>query len=219
MKVWYIYNHLNNIEDKLNAFKHKYFKTDQVVLHSRKIRKCEGAFQILFDLKLKAEFYDDLNLILKEGEYVLVGAGINKEEHTKRYGKAASDPYALALSFVIERLVFCLDKTGQVSTANILVEERGRKENQLLLAHFNSTMDMGTYYVSSERLKKKITKFRFHSKRENIIGLQVADLCAYPLARSILSPKEPYRPFEIIESKIYSNDNGEYDGWGLKVFP
>jgi hypothetical protein len=188
-------------------------------LHSRKIRKCENAFQILFDLDLKAGFYKDLNQILEEGEFLIIGAGINKEEHIKKYGKSASDPYSLALSFIIERLVFCLDKIGPVSTVNILVEERGKKEDQQLLSHFNSTMDMGTYYVSSERLKKKITKFGFHSKRENIIGLQIADLCAYPLARSILNPDEPYIPFDVIKNKVYSNKIGEYDGWGLKVFP
>lgn len=210
---------LNDIEEKINAFKHKYFSTDKVILHSRKIRKCEGAFQILFDLNLKADFYKDLNLILQEGEYLIIGAGINKEEHIKKYGKSASDPYSLALSFIIERLIFCLDKIGPISTVNILVEERGRKEDDLLLSHFNSTKDMGTYYVSSERLKKKITKFGFYPKKENIIGLQVADLCAYPLARSILNREEPYKPFDIIKSKIYSNEKGEHEGWGLKIFP
>ncbi len=212
-------DHLNNIESKLNTLKHKYFKTDKVVLVSRKIRKCEGAFQVLFDLDLKAEFYDELNSILKESEYILIGAGINKEEHIKRYGKAADDPYSLALSFVIERLVFCLDRIDSDLPVNILVEERGRKEDQQLLAHFNATMDMGTYFVTSERLKNKITKFGFYSKRENIIGLQVSDLCAYPMARNILCPEEPYQPFEIIKEKIYRNHKGEYDGWGLKVFP
>ena len=212
-------DHLKTLEEEISEFKQKYFKTDQVILHSRKIRKCEGAFQILFDLEIKASFYSDLNLILKNGEYIIIGAGIDKEEHIKKYGKSANDPYSLALSFVIERLIFCLDKIASDSTVAILVEERGRKEDQSLLSHFNSIMDMGTYYVSSERLKKRITKFGFHSKRENVTGLQIADLCAYPLARSILSPDEPYIPFNIIRPKIYCNEQGEYDGWGLKVFP
>jgi len=89
----------------------------------------------------------------------------------------------------------------------------------MLLAHFNSVMDRGTYYVSSERLRRKIEKFKFHSKKDNIIGLQITDLCAYPLARYLLNPTEPYIPFQIIREKIYSNDKGEYEGWGLKRFP
>jgi hypothetical protein len=48
---------------------------------------------------------------------------------------------------------------------------------------------------------------------------EIADLCAYPLARNTLNPEEPYVPFDIIKNKIYTNDKGEYVGWGLKVFP
>ena len=210
---------LKSIEHEINDFKQTYFKTYNVILHSREIRKCEGAFQILFDLKIKADFYKDLNAILNEEEYLIIGSGINKEEHIKKYGKGAKDPYSLALSFIIERLVFCLDSIGPISTVQIFVEERGKKEDHLLIAQFNSIMDMGTYYVSSERLKRKITKFSFHSKRENIAGLQVADLCAYPLARNILNPEVPYVPFQVIKNKIYCNEKGEYEGWGLKVFP
>ncbi len=212
-------DHLKALEKTVNSFKQNYFKTEKVILHSRDIRKCEGAFQILFDLIIKAAFYKDLNLILENGEYTIIGSGIDKNEHIKKYGKGAKDPYSLALSFVIERLIFCLDKTDNDSTIEILVEERGRKEDNMLLSHFNSTMDRGTFFVKSARLKNKIIRFGFHSKKENIIGLQIADLCAYPLARNILNPDEPYMPFQVIKNKIYCNAKGEYMGWGLKVFP
>lgn len=100
-------NYLKDMEGKVNAFKQRYFKTNSVILHSRNIRKCEGAFQVLFDLKLKASFYDDINSIFKEGEYLIIGSSVDKEEHMKRYGKGAKDPYALSLSFILERLIFC----------------------------------------------------------------------------------------------------------------
>lgn len=118
-------DHLKLLEDKISALKLKFFKTVNVILHSRDIRKCEGAFQILFDLSIKADFYKDLNAILQENEYLIIGSGINKEEHIKKYGKGAKDPYSLALSFVIERLVFCLDKVDKNAEVAIFVEERG----------------------------------------------------------------------------------------------
>lgn len=212
-------DHLNTIEKSINAFKQNYFKTEKVILHSRDIRKCEGAFQILFDLTIKAAFYKDINLILENEEYTIIGSGIDKHEHIKKYGRGAKDPYSLALSFVIERLIFCLDKADKDSTIEMLVEKRGRKEDNMLLSHFNSIMDRGTYFVNSGRLKKKIVRFGFHAKKENITGLQIADLCAYPLARNILNPDEPYMPFQVIKNKIYCNEKGEYEGWGLKIFP
>lgn len=212
-------DNLRTLEDNVNAFKQKYFNTSNVILHSRDIRKCEGAFQILFNLTIKANFYSDINLILEQVEYIIIGAGINKEEHIKKYGKGAKNPYTLSLSFIIERLVFCLDNIDKNSKVKIVLEERGKKEDDMIIAHLNSIMDRGTYYVSSNRLKKKITRAMFHSKRENVIGLQLADLCAYPLARNILNPEEPYIPFQVIKDKIYCNEKGEYEGWGIKIFP
>ncbi|MCX7786000.1 MAG: DUF3800 domain-containing protein [candidate division WOR-3 bacterium] len=206
-------------ESKINDFKFKYFNTNQVILHSREIRKCEGAFQILFDLSVKQNFYNDLNQILSNSNFCIIGAGIQKEEHIKKYGKGAKDPYNLSLSFVLERLIFYLDQKDKNATVEIFVEERGKREDQLLLSHFNHTLDTGTYYVSPERLKTKIKKFSFFSKRDNIIGLQIADLCAYPLARYLLNPEEPYIPFNVIKDKLYCDKHGRIDGWGLKLFP
>ncbi|MDH4223100.1 MAG: DUF3800 domain-containing protein [candidate division Zixibacteria bacterium] len=210
---------LKEIEKKINKFKQKYFKTTEIILHSRDIRKCEGVFQILFDLNLKAEFYKDLNKIIGEGDYCLIGSGIQKEEHIKKYGKGAKDPYSLSLSFVLERLIFYLDKIDEQAKVEIFAEERGKREDQMLLSHFNSIMDRGTFYVQPDRFKNRIEKFNFHSKKDNIVGLQIADLCAYPLARHLLNPEEPYIPFKIIERKIYCSEEGQYEGWGLKLFP
>jgi len=40
-------------EEEINSFKQKFFGTTKVILHSRDIRRCNGAFQILFDDKIK----------------------------------------------------------------------------------------------------------------------------------------------------------------------
>lgn len=213
------HDQLQIIEKRVNQFKLKYFNTTNVILHSREIRKCEGAFQILFDLTLKKKFYEDLNAILAESDYCLIASAVNKEEHIKKYGKGARDPYALSLSFVIERMIFCLDAKGPNTEVELVAEERGRKEDHALIAHFNSLSDRGSFYVTVERMKKRIKDFTFKSKRDNVVGLQLADLCAYPLARHLLNPEEPYIPFRVIEKKIYCDNKGEFHGWGLKVFP
>lgn len=206
-------------EAEINRFKMKYFKTKEVILHSREIRKCEGPFQILFDLELKAAFYRDLNAIIGNAGFNIISSAVQKQKHIKKYGKSAKNPYSISLSFILERLIFYLDATGTVCNVEILVEERGRKEDRALLAHFNSILDLGTYYVIPARFKKLISKLSFQSKRDNINGLQIADLCAYPLARHILNPKEPYIPFDLIDEKIYRSDSGQITGWGLKIFP
>ncbi len=213
------HNALKAIEERIATFKEKYFQTTEVVLHSRDIRKCQGAFQILFDLQLKEQFYSDLDLILSESSYFLLGSGIDKKKLIQKYGKGAKDPYALSLSFIIERLIFCLEASDKNASVKILAEERGKREDQMLLSHFNSILDRGTFYISPGRLRQKINGLGFHSKYDNVTGLQIADLCAYPMARHLLHPKEPYIPFKVVEQKIYVNKKGKYMGWGLKIFP
>ena len=127
-------NELKNIEEEIDLLKQKFFNTSNVILHSREIRKCEGAFQVLFDLNLKAEFYKNLNSIIKNSKFKIIGVGINKEEYTKRYGKSAKDPYPLSLSFIIERLIFYLDELDKESEVEIIAERRGGKEDQKLLS-------------------------------------------------------------------------------------
>lgn len=210
---------LTKIKKEIDNFKREFFGTTDVILHSRDIRKCEGAFQILFDLEIKKNFYEKLNKIIGEANFTIFGSGVNKEEHIKKYGKGAKDPYVLSLSFIMERLVFCLDKKGTEAVVDIKIEKRGRKEDQQLLNQYNTILDKGTYYVSLERLKNKVGEFSSFLKTENIIGLQIADLCAYPLARHTLNSKQPYPPFDIIKDKIYCDGDGKFSGYGLKVFP
>ncbi len=210
---------LNDMENKINKFKRNFFKTTKVIIHSSKIRKCEGPFQILFNSDLKKRFYSELNEILSGAIFKIIAAVINKEKHIKKYGKNAGNPYELALSFIIERLLFCVNSLDKNAKIEIKLEKRGKREDGLLISHYNSIKDMGTYYVNNNEIKEKIEDFKFYSKKDNIIGLQIADLCAYPLARKILNPTETYIPYNIVKNKIYCNKKGEIRGWGLKIFP
>ena len=203
----------------IKTLKSEFFKSASVILHSRDIRKCEGAFQVLFNLELKQRFYESLNKILTDSEYTIIAVAIDKKRHIQKYGKTAQNPYTICLSFMMERLIFTLDNISSSATVAIDIEKRGRREDADLLAHYNSIIDRGTYHVDSTRFKSRIADFMMQSKRENEIGLQIADLCAYPVARHVLNAEEPYIPFEVIKAKLRHNSSGEIDGYGLKVFP
>ena len=53
-------------------------------------------------------------------------------------------------------------------------------------------------------------------KKENIVGLQIADLIAYPMTRYILNNEGVNYAYDVIKSNIYQKDGKLY---GLKVFP
>jgi hypothetical protein len=201
--------------DGLNLIKNRYWGTKQVILHSRDIRKCEKEFKILFDLNIKKSFYEDLDHLLSKSNYTIIADGIQKEEYIKHYGRL-SKVYGLCLSFIIERAIFCLDQIPVEKKLYIIVEERGKKENKELRDYFESVLNHGTSFVSSQRLKQIGLKLEFRSKKKNINGLQLADLIAYPIANFILNKDRPNPAFKIIESKFYTKNGVRY---GLKTYP
>lgn len=98
----------------------------------------------------------------------------------------------------------------------VLAEKRGKKEDSNLLNYYNELLDRGTYFVTSQRIKNYFKGFEFKAKSENIIGLQLSDLIAYPITRHILYENEANPAFDIIEPKIYTQNGRQH---GLKIFP
>lgn len=203
---------------KITDLKKEFFGSEHAILHSRDIRKCEGVFVKLFDLEVKAKFYERLNSILKNGKYIVIAVGIKKQEFIERYGKIADDPYELSLSFLLERAVMETDN-GTANTMHIMIESRGRVEDGIIQKRYNRLLDNGSSHITPDRFKKRFEKMEFRRKKENDCGLQIADLCAYPVARHIINPNEPYPAYDIVEKKFRKGNNGSFMGYGLKIFP
>ena len=123
------------IKDEINQIKFTFWKNKNVIFHSRDIRKCNKEFQILFDLRLKEQFYKSINKLVRKPLYNIIAASINKIEFIKKYGRLENDIYAISLSFIIERTVFCLDKLKNCNQLEIIIERRGKKEDIKLAKH------------------------------------------------------------------------------------
>lgn len=204
--------------EKIDALKHRFWGSTEVILHSRDIRKCEKHFVNLFDLNIKQKFYEEINSILGADEtYKVVACSILKEDYIRQFGRL-NDVYGQSLSFLIERAIFYLDDLNINAEVDlhIIAEMRGKKEDNNLLKYYNQLRDRGTFWVTSERLKSHIKRFDFIPKRENIAGLQVADLIAYPITRHILEPEQTNLAYNVIEKNIYCSGGKPL---GLKIIP
>jgi hypothetical protein len=206
-----------SLSSSFNSIKNKLWHNKEVIFHSRDIRKCDREFQILFDLEKKSTFYALLNKTLSEHHYCIIASAIRKDKYIEKFGRLSKDVYELALSFIIERAIFFLDELKNEETElEIVIEKRGKLEDKKLDEHFQRLLARGTNYVKPERLKRYNLKIIFKSKRENINGLQLADLTAYPIARHVIEPQRANPAFEIIENKFYEKNGNRY---GLKIFP
>ncbi len=204
---------------KIDAFKSRFFGTRKVILHRRDMRKYERGFEILFDDDVKRRFYIELNRILQEADYKVIASVINKQKHIEQYGKLADDPYAIALTFVLERTLFEADGKKDIAGIHVTIEGRGKKEDALLAKRYNELLYRGTSQIESKRLLHIYDQeLEVRLKKDNDCGLQLADLCAYPIARFFMNNNEPNPAYDVIKDKIRKGPRGVI-GYGIKVFP
>jgi hypothetical protein len=208
---------LKTINAEMDKIKSAFWGDKKVIFHSRDIRKCEKEFVLLFDTEVKKEFYESLNRLVSKSDYSIIASAIRKDNYIKRYGRLSNDVYEIALSFIIERTVFLVDdKPDSKKELSIIIEERGKKEDRKLSEHFSNLLARGTGFVEPKRLIDYHLQITFRNKKENVNGLQLADLVAYPIARYVIDPHRANPAFDLLESKIYAKNGKKY---GLKIFP
>lgn len=204
----------DTILPEVNRFKLRYWNHEGINLHSRDIRLAEGPFHILLNPHVRPKFMADLSNLVAQMPFTLFIAAIHKQRHFDRDAAAAEDPYGLALKFTLERLVHFLEAQNETQLP-LVAEARGKREDHALREVFNGILAGGTDSLPADPFKKLDCSLLFQPKRNNIVGNQLADLCAYPCARHILKPAKGGEPYEIARQKIY--ENGGVRGW--KVFP
>jgi hypothetical protein len=179
-----------------------FWQNHSPIFHSREIRKCANEFKILLDEKTKLKFYRELNKILDNHTYSIIPSGINKFSYVKKYGNLGNDPYEICLSNVFDLCISKLKKQSNADELVIVLEKRGEKEDNKLTSHIAKIISNGTYKNSIESFISLPIAFKFKHKKEDLIGLQIADLTAYPIAKYLLNEQALNPAFEIIAKKI-----------------
>lgn len=211
-------DNVNTVNEQINKIKHEFWGEKKIILHSRDIRKCQNGFEVLFDLNVKQRFYDAINKLLgQDNIYTIVSCSILKEPYIRQFGKF-NDVYGQSLSFIIERAIFFADLQSKNSMATIspIVERRGKREDKTLLNYYNQLLERGTYWISSDRMKQHMKGLDFKFKQDDIGGLQVADLIAYPITRHVLYPDTVNLSYDVISKNIFKDGDKML---GLRIHP
>ena len=207
---------LETLENAVKSFKRQFFNDESVIIHSRDIRKQEKEYSILQYPEIRHSFYERINNILGQADvYTIVSCSILKEPFVERFSRG-EDVYGLSLKYLIERAIFCMDDNVEDGILDVYIERRGVKQDRALLNYYNRLRAIGTKWVTAERLVSRLGRFMFSYKKDNVIGLQLADLIAYPITRHVLNPTAPNPAYDIICDKIYT-----YKGavLGMKIIP
>ena len=211
------YHHI--ARPRVDAFKKRLCGSTQVILHSRDIRKWNGSFSFLHDPKKRGSFCQASNALVGQLDFTILAVVIQKRALLTQYGGAADHPYHLSLEFIVERYSLMMRRRGKKRTGYILAESRGRVEDRLLDEEYERLHEYGSAYQAN---LTNITGLWMRKKAENIVGLQIADLSAYPVAAKVLRPDKEQKAFDVLEGKLDAAPPSKGDtilGYGLKISP
>ena len=175
-------------------FKFRYWGHDAIVLHEREIRKSIGDFTFpRVERQRREQFIPDLANLINSVPFRVIGAVIRKENLVGR-DVNPRNPYAIAMRYCMEELhSFLLERDQQGKLVHIVLEHRGKKENQDLKRELR---------IFANEIGQVDFELRFAKKAANSTGLQFADLTARPMANHIIRPGQRNRAFDAIENKL-----------------
>lgn len=197
---------------------------DPVVFHRTDITNSKGRFKMLKEAEKREAFDEELLRIVREVEYMVITACIDKESHDRHYSEPVH-PYHYLMEILVERYVNQLESWN--AKGDIFVEARNSNDNRDLNREFRLLYEAGTSHVSRDRMQKRLKhgKLTFKRKDQNVAGLQLADLIAHPSHTYLVLRDQghemndgfPKRIVDILLETKYRRDwRGEINGYGTK---
>ena len=204
------------LAEAFDQFKHELFGNTDIVLHTVDINRNRKSLEALKNPQFRKSFYEKLNSLARELDYKVVACAIRKNDHFRHYGAAAIDLYRISLHKLSE--LFC-DEIGEVRNGGMIVaESRNTSLDEDLKYTWSSLRRPGAGYSSTAMIRDRISSLTLCAKKENIAGLQLADLVVSPIGRHILG-KPDKADWHIVEQKLRRGPGGEVEGYGLVSLP
>lgn len=201
---------------------------DPAILHRTDIMGRKGIFGCLSDETRCAKFDRATQRLIASSQYTVITALIDKHWMLKQHHWTKTHPYHYLMEILVEKYVQFLER--EKSIGDIMPEARGKHVDGRLQRAYDQVRDAGTQYVSAERIGSAIraSKLKFRLKKENVAGLQLADLVAHPshiYTRSLMGHEVTLGPFAkqatdmLVSSKYDRNKWGRIVGYGIKHLP
>lgn len=210
--VFSVQDYVTKTVQYIKNLKFKFWGHDAVILHSAKLRKQIDDFRFLQNRRRREFFLEEVSQSIRSSPFTIIATGIDKRLLLEQYSEP-ENPYELSLEYCLERTyLFLAEKNQLAKLTYIVIESRGYSTDKSLKFAFEKILKQN--YILNIQYPLKLL---FVEKKTNSIGLQIADLVAYPIGRFIVAPQNKNPAFEVISEKFYKYPN--YRDAGLKIFP
>lgn len=216
---------------ELEAVKRRFFGShpdEPVVLHRKELIQRRRPFEALKNPELERQFGATLIELLQRFDLTAFTAVIDKLDHQQKYTVWRYDPYHYCLHVIVERYVMWLRRRR--ASGDVMAESRGKKEDMRLKNSFLRTWEAGTSHMAPAPIQEVLTsrELKVKPKANNIAGLQLADVVAYPAWKAALSAMGGNPLPEnltgrigtlLLDKKFDRSPAGDVRGWGIKCLP
>ncbi|HXG99654.1 MAG TPA: DUF3800 domain-containing protein [Sphingomicrobium sp.] len=221
----------DNLTPRLDALKADIFDhdpDDPIILHRKKIMKENGPFGCLRDPALRARFDVHTMGAMADCEYRVISALIDKKAMLRKLAWVNKEPYHYLMEVLVEKYVQFLERHNTIG--DVMPEGRLGKKDERLQAAYMRVRGDGTYYVPQARIRDRVpsANLKFRYKKNNIAGLQLADLLAHPshmIFRERMGHEVTLGTFYggvkdlLLASKYDRSSTGKITGYGMKWLP
>jgi len=220
------------LQPEMEEIKHQFFQFDPdepVIFHRKEMVNHHPPFQSLQDSKVEKRFNETLLSALDRWEYQVITIVLDKKAHRDQYSLWRYHPYHYCLAVMLERFVLFLHYAG--NHGDVMVESRGRVEDEKLKESYRRLYANGTDPILSERWQERMTskELKVKPKSSDIAGLQLADMIAHPSRRDILLTNnlivDDRDTFGnqicgiLHKNKYLRSPKGKIPGYGTKLLP
>lgn len=221
----------DSLQPRLDALKADIFNHDPdnpIILHRKKIVKMNGPFGALGDNELRARFDGHVLAAMTDCDYRVISALIDKKAMLRKLAWSNKEPYHYLMEVLVEKYVQFLERHNAIG--DVMPEARMGKKDERLQAAYMAVRGSGTYFVPPARMHERVpsSQLKFRYKKDNIAGLQLADLLAHP-SHIIIREKmgHPVKAGSFCErvkglllaSKYDRSGTGRITGYGMKWLP
>lgn len=197
---------------RVKAFKIKHFGDQEIILHSRDIRRLDRRFAVLKEDPVRKDaFYQELNALIASSRIRIYAVVINKYLLLQRF-IFPLNPYDVSLHQLISLICGPPGILGvkRPRVRTIIAESRGRDADHDLQNEYIRIRDHGAKNHGARVQNRQGTtiqklfpsRIQFVKKSKNIIGLQLADLAAYPISRAIINGNWENPAAQVIATKL-----------------
>lgn len=204
----------NDLIPKINNIKENILQKPNIIFHYKDMKKQVKDFSILSDKDLRNNFWTTLCNELKTINITTVAAYIDAVEYRKNYNKFTSlSEYNVLFNEIINSFVHFLISNKGIGT--IMLESRNPAQNKSTQELYTNMTQRGTNIYKANTIKRKISTLNFNIKRDNSIGLQIADMIPLVLVRNLNGQTNSYSLYNIFSSKLYKGNQSNVNGYGF----